>query len=374
MSDDHEQQLVEQVRRAAEAGSPLAIRGGNSKAFYGRAVTGESLDLSGHGGVVSYEPTELVITARAGTPLAEIEALLAEKDQMLPFEPPHFGALAPSPSPQGGGEPRATSLPRGERVATFGGMLAAGLSGPRRPWGGAVRDAVLGVKLLNGRGEVLKFGGQVMKNVAGYDLSRLMAGSLGTLAVILEASVRVLPKPAVQITLVQEANEDQAAGRLVAWGRKPLPLSASLYHDGRLWVRLSGAEQGVAAARAVIGGEEADGDIWRQTRDQTLPFFQGDAPLWRVSLPTAAQALDLSGATLSEWGGALRWLRSDLSAGAIRRRAAALGGHAILFRGHDGVCEVFHPLPPAMLLLHKRLKAAFDPRGIFNPGRMYAEL
>lgn len=351
MPHEREQQFAEQVRKAAETATPLAIRGGGSKAFYGRVCPGEALEVFAHHGVVSYEPTELVITARAGTPLAEIETLLAEHGQMLPFEPPHFAA-----------------------TGTFGGMIAAGLSGPRRAWAGAVRDAVLGVKLLNGKGEVLNFGGQVMKNVAGYDLSRLMAGSLGTLAVILEASVKVLPRPAVELTLAQEVTPADAATRLIAWGRKPVPLSASLYHDGKLFVRLSGAEQGVAAARAVIGGEAADASIWQGVRDQTMPFFQGDAPLWRISLPAAAQALDLPGDELSEWGGALRWLRSDLSADTIRRRAAALGGHATLFRGHDGKTEVFHPLPSAMWAMQKRLKAAFDPHGIFNPGRMYSEL
>lgn len=351
MSGDTEIQLVEQVRRAAAEHVPLAIRGGGSKAFYGRASQGEPLEMGVHRGVVSYEPTELVITARAGTPLVEIEASLAEKGQMLPFEPPHFGT-----------------------DTTFGGMLAAGLSGPRRPWAGAVRDAVLGVKLLNGKGEVLSFGGRVMKNVAGYDLSRLMAGSLGTLAVVLEASVKVLPRPALETTLAQEANAGEAAARLIAWGRQPLPLSASLYHEGRLWIRLSGAEQGVAAARAAIGGEEADAGIWERVRDQTLPYFHGDGPLWRLSLPAAAQALDLPGERLDEWGGALRWLRSDLPADAIRRRVTALGGHATLFRGQDGRGEVFQPLQPPMLALHKRLKAAFDPHGILNPGRMYAEL
>lgn len=351
MTPDPEARLAERVRQAAADRTPLAIRGGDTKGFYGRAVRGEPLEFAGHRGVVSYEPTELVITARAGTPLAEIEALLAERGQMLPFEPPRFGA-----------------------GTTFGGMLAAGLSGPRRPWAGAVRDALLGVKLLNGRGEVLNFGGRVMKNVAGYDVARLMAGSLGTLAVILEASVKVLPRPAVELTLVQEAGPGQAADRLVVWGRQPLPLSASLHHDGRLWVRLSGAQQGVAAARTTLGGEEADGALWDRVRDQSLPFFQGEGPLWRVALPAAAPALDLPGDALTEWGGAVRWLRAALSADAVRRRAAVLGGHATLFRGHDGAGPVFQPLPAPLLQLHRRLKAAFDPHGLFNPGRLYAEL
>ncbi len=344
-----ETELIERVQRAIASRTPLCIQAGGGKAFYGRACRGEPLEVSGHRGDIRYEPSELVLTARAGTPLAEIEALLAANNQMLPFEPPHF-------SPH----------------ATLGGMVAAGLSGPRRPWGGSVRDAVLGVKLLNGRGEVLRLGGQVMKNVAGYDLSRLMVGALGTLGVLLEVSVKVLPRPAEEITLAFEMDATHAAACLIEWGRRPLPLSATLFHDGRLLVRLSGSAQGVRAARAAMGGEETDHAIWAGAREQTLPFFQTGAPLWRVSLPAAAPALPGEG--LSEWGGALRWIASDQPAATIRHQAAAVGGHATLFRGHDGHGEVFHPLPPALLALHRRVKQAFDPHGIFNPGRLYQGL
>ncbi|MBU1665746.1 MAG: glycolate oxidase subunit GlcE [Gammaproteobacteria bacterium] len=352
-----ETQLIDRVRQAVTDGTPLCIQGGGSKAFYGRACLGEPLDVSGHSGDIRYEPSELVLTARAGTKLTEIEALLAANNQMLPFEPPHF-----SPT------------------ATLGGMVAAGLSGPRRPWGGSVRDAVLGVKLLNGRGEVLRLGGQVMKNVAGYDLSRLMVGALGTLGVLLEVSVKVLPRPAEERTLVFDLDAASAAARQIEWGRRPLPLSATLYQAGRLHVRLSGSAQGVQAARAAMGGEEVRShagawereNLWAEACEQTLPFFQTDAPLWRVSLPAAAPALP--GECLTEWGGALRWIASDEPAETIRQRAAALGGHATLFRNHDGMGEAFHPLPPALLALHKRVKQALDPHGLFNPGRLYAEL
>ncbi len=348
---DRTRELAEQVRQAGIQRTPLCIRGGGSKAFHGRNSQGEPLEMAGHAGVVSYEPTELVITARAGTPLTEIEALLAEHNQVLPFEPPHFGA-----------------------GATLGGMLAAGLSGPRRPWSGSVRDAVLGVKILNGRGEPLGFGGQVMKNVAGYDVSRLMAGSLGTLGVILETSIKVLPRPAASLTLVQELDAARAARRVLDLGRQPLPLSGSLYHAGRLWLRLCGGEQGVAAARQSIGGEVVQVPVWQAVRDHALPFFQTESPLWRLSLPAAAPDPALPGDILTEWGGAQRWLVSDAAPEAIRTRVQALGGHATWFRGHPPDGAVFHPLPAPLLALHRAVKQALDPLGLFNPGRLYPEL
>lgn len=348
MAKDHniESQLVDQVLAAAANLTPLHIHGGNSKAFYGRACAGVPLDVSGHRGIVAYEPTELVITARAGTPLAEIEAALAANNQMLPFEPPHFSS-----------------------AATLGGMVAAGLSGPRRPWGGSVRDAVLGVKLLNGRGEVLRLGGQVMKNVAGYDVSRLMAGALGTLGVLLEVSIKVLPRPVCERTLVFEAD---------ARGLPPLlPISASLEVDGKRYLRLSASFRCVETAAELLGGEgvyPADPEIWNAVREQTHPFFAGAAPLWRVSLPAATSPLDVPGLCLIEWGGALRWLRTDFPAAMLRQRVAALGGHATLFRGDHGSGDIFQPLPPALLALHQRVKHALDPHGIFNPGRLYEGL
>lgn len=346
-----EAELIERVKQAAETASPLCIRGGGSKTFYGRHCAGELLDVSGHRGIVSYEPSELVVTARAGTPLAEIEAVLAEHGQLLPFEPPHFGP-----------------------GATLGGMVAAGLSGPRRPWGGSVRDAVLGVRLINGRGEALRFGGQVMKNVAGYDLSRLMAGALGSLGVLLEVSVKVLPRPAEERTRMFELSAESAAARQLEWGRLPLSLSGTLYDGERLFVRLCGSARGVAAGLEALGGAEVSDAPWQAVKEQTLPFFLGDGPLWRICLPAAAPSLNLPGAGLTEWGGALRWLRTDLPAERVRQRAAALGGHATLFRGHDGRGEVFTPLAPVLYALHKRVKRALDPQDIFNPGRMYAEL
>jgi len=340
----------ERVRAASADKRPLRIRGGGSKDWYGQRLEGEILDTRGYTGIVDYEPTELVITARCGTPLSEIEAVLAERRQMLAFEPPHFGP-----------------------DATLGGAIAAGLAGPRRASSGGVRDFVLGAKLLDGKGDVLSFGGQVMKNVAGYDVSRLLAGSLGTLGLLLEVSVKVLPKPFAETTLTLELSEIDAIRKLNEWGGQPLPISASCWHDGVLRLRLSGAQAAVDAARRLIGGDlHADADaFWADLREQRLPFFDGMDALWRLSVPSTAGALVLGGTQLIEWGGAQRWLRTDLDAAAVRRTVSAVGGHATLFRGGDKSSGVFQPPAPAVAHIHERLKAAFDPAHIFNPGRMY---
>jgi glycolate oxidase FAD binding subunit len=346
-------QLSDTIRAAADARRPLAIRGSGSKAFYGHAVNGEALDVTGHRGIISYEPTELVITARTGTPLAEIEAVMRGQGQMLGFEPPQF---------DGGG--------------TLGGCIAAGLSGPRRAAAGSARDFVLGLRLLDGRGTDLSFGGQVMKNVAGYDVSRLIAGSLGTLGVILEVSLKVLPLPPAELTLVQEHSQADALRLMNEWAGRPLPITATCHADGKLYLRLAGAQAAVKAAAATLGGEMlADAEtFWRELRDQRHGFFAGDTPLWRLSLRSTTAELALPGAQLVEWGGALRWLRSDADAMSIRKAARAGEGHATLFRGGKPGTPVFHPLPAALMKLHKRVKQAMDPAGILNPGRMYPEL
>lgn len=350
----------EQVREAASEGKALRLRGGGTKDFYGRTPAGELVDTREHGGVIAYEPTELVVTARGGTPLVELESLLAGEGQQLAFEPPHFGD-----------------------GATIGGCVAAGLSGPRRQSAGGLRDFVLGVKILDGRGDVLNFGGQVMKNVAGYDVSRLMAGSLGTLGVILEVSLKVLPQPAREVTVRFACGEAEAIDRLNRWGGQPLPVSASIWHEGVLTLRLSGAERGVESAVAKLGGEVVPSEdaraYWIAVREQTDAFFAStnesgsvaSMPLWRLAVPTDAPGLALRGDQLIECGGGLRWLRSALAADEIRARAAALGGHATLFRGGDREGEVFHPLPEPLMTIHRRLKRAFDPSGVFNPGRLY---
>lgn len=345
------EQFREQVLAAAANKTALRIRGGGTKDFYGQRLDGAILDTRGHSGIVDYEPTELVITARCGTPLAEIEAVLAERNQMLAFEPPHFG-----------------------EGATIGGAIAAGLSGPRRANSGAVRDFVLGAKVMDGKGEVLSFGGQVMKNVAGYDVSRMMAGSMGTLALLLEVSVKVLPRAFRETTLRFAVSEIDALRMLNEWGGQPLPISASCWHQGELTVRLSGAQAAVDAAVRSLGGEELPdaGAFWASLREQRHAFFGGDAPLWRLSVPSTTPAMLLGGEQLVEWGGAQRWLRAPSDAARdIRGTVASSGGHATLFRGGDKSVGVFHPLPTAVAKINERMKAAFDPSHVFNPGRMY---
>jgi len=345
------EQFSEAIKQAAERRRPVRIRGSGSKDFYGGVPKGEVLDTTRYVGIVDYAPEELVITARAGTPLAEIEAALAEKNQMLPFEPPHFG-------------PRAT----------LGGCVASGLSGPRRAYAGSVRDFVLGARIMDGRGDELGFGGQVMKNVAGYDVSRLMAGSLGTLGLIMEVSLKVLPKPAQEVTLQFEMDQAHAIGAMNRWAGEPLPISASCFHDHVLTLRLSGAATAVQAAKAKLGGQAlaAGDDFWRGIKEQTANFFRDAATLWRISLPST-HTLDVPGKQLIEWGGALHWVFTEAEAPTVRAAAAQAGGHATLFRSAKKVDTVFHPLPKPMLELHKRVKRTFDPSGIFNPGRMYSD-
>jgi len=344
------QQFKEPIFAATARRTALRIRGGGSKDWYGQAPSGEILDTRGYRGIVAYDPTELVITARCGTPLAEIEAALAERKQMLAFEPPRLGP-----------------------DSTIGGVVAAGLAGPRRATAGAVRDFVLGAVLMNGTGEVLHFGGQVMKNVAGYDISRLLAGSMGMLGLMLEVSLKVLPQPFAEATLRFAVSADEAIRRLNEWGGQPLPLSGSVWRDGELTVRLSGAQAALDAAHHKMGGIEVAQaqPFWDALRDQDDAFFQEAGTLWRLSVPCVTPPIALPGRQVIEWGGAQRWIRTDADAAAVRAVAAAAGGHATLFRGGDRTVGVFHPLAPAVEKIHRHLKLSFDPAGIFNPGRMY---
>jgi glycolate oxidase FAD binding subunit len=344
--NDISQQLAEAVKAAAQKRTPLTIAGSGSKRFYTGKPEGEPLDVTAHRGIVSYEPTELVVTARAGTPLAEVETALAEKGQMLGFEPPYFGA-----------------------TATLGGAIACGFSGPRRPYAGSARDFVLGTKIINGKGEILKFGGEVMKNVAGYDISRLMVGAFGTLGVLLEISLKVLPKPAKEITLSFEMPADKAIATMNIWAGQPLPLSAACHLDNTLYIRLSGTEPGVRAASTKLGGavvENGDG-FWRELREHERRFFQDAVPLWRLSVPPATPPINLPGKWIIDWGGAQRWLKSDAPANSIHQHAENVGGYANLFRHEQMTDATSRRVSAVLATLHQNLKRAFDPDGIINP-------
>jgi glycolate oxidase FAD binding subunit len=347
---DDSQSLLEQVNQALENATPLRIQGSNSKGFLGRTTAGEILDTRAHRGIVSYDPTELVITARCGTPLSELAQALDAAQQMLPCEPPSFGD-----------------------GATVGGMIACGLSGPRRPWSGSVRDFVLGTRVITGQGKLLRFGGEVMKNVAGYDLSRLMTGSYGCLGLITEVSLKVLPKPRKILSISLEMDPERALLRLAQWGQQPLPISAACHDGTRLHLRLEGGEGSVAAAHERLGGERLDASYWEDLNEQRLSFFDEDQPLWRLSLPHNTPRLSLPGRQLIDWGGAQRWLKSDAEAAFIRQVVDEVGGHVTCF-SHGLTDTPFQPLPPALMRYHRNLKQQLDPRGIFNPGRLYAEL
>lgn len=345
---DCSEDLREAVQAAMAAESPLRIRGaGTRSALMARADEGMSvLEVGRHRGIVAFEPSELVVTARAGTPLAELEATVAEAGQCLPFEPPRFDASS-----------------------TLGGAVASGLAGPARPWQGAVRDAVLGITLLDGLAGIGRFGGQVMKNVAGYDVARLNVGAMGSLGVLLDVSLRLLPQPMITATRVLELGLGAAFERMAGLGRRPLPITAMAWEGGLLRVRLAGSEAGVAAALATVGGEALAGadDYWVRLRDRRLPIFDGDGPLWRLSLPATAPQPDLGANWLLDWGGAQRWCRTDVAPERVFEATAFCGGHAM--RLAPGVLRA--PLPPAQLRLQQRIKAVFDPSGLFNPGVLY---
>jgi glycolate oxidase FAD binding subunit len=344
------ERLAEQVRAASAARTPLRIVGGDTKAFLGRPVAGELLDVSGHRGVVDYEPSELVITARAGTPILEIEALLAQRGQRLAFEPPVLGP-----------------------ASTLGGVVAAGFAGPWRPFAGAVRDSVLGVTVLNGKGEALRLGGTVFKNVAGFDGFRLMAGALGCLGVLLDVSLRVAPIPAAEISRSFDLTWPDAQARLTSLMRRPLPLSGAAHDGEHLHLRFSGPVGAVEEAAAELGGEPTPAHFWEDLRHRRTGVLAAPR-LWRLSVPRTAQLAGLPGAAMRDWAGAEIWLASSAPVGRLRRLAADAGGHATLYRGAAPGEEVFTPLPGPLLALHQRLKAAFDPAGVFNPGRMYEDL
>lgn len=356
------QRLIERVRDAGARGTALDIQGGGTKRFYGEPPVGEPFDVTPLAGISCYDPSELVVTARAGTPLVELEEALAEQGQCLAFEPPRFAANG-----------------------TVGGMVAAGLAGPARASVGAVRDYTLGLALLNGAGEVLRFGGQVMKNVAGYDIARLLAGSLGILGVICEVSLKVMPRRPETLTLQFELEEAAMHGFTGALAAQPLPVHATAWCDGVLYLRLAGARAAVAAAAARLGGMVLDPTPaalwWDAVRDQRHPFFHVGAAelargvrLWRLSLPAGTPRLDLGAAPFVEWGGAQRWFRGDAAPAIVRAAAVSAGGHATMIRAADKSGGVFTPPAGALLRIHREVKRAFDPLRIFNPGRLYADL
>ena len=350
VTDDLAPALADRVREASARRAPLRIVGGGTKAFFGRRTDGDPLELSGHRGVIAYDPSELVITARAGTPLSEVEGLLAGCGQMLAFEPPVSG-----------------------EASTLGGVVAAGLAGPRRPFAGAVRDSVLGVTVLNGKGEALRLGGTVFKNVAGFDGFRLMAGALGCLGVLLDVSLRVSPVAAAEASRSLDLDWPQAQALITALMRRPLPLTGAAHDGRRLHLRFAGAPQSVACIAAEVGGEETAAGLWGDLRHRRPALFAAPR-LWRLSVPRTADIGDLPGDWLRDWGGGEIWLASDAAAERVRALAADAGGHATLYRGAAPGETVFTPLPPPLLALHQRLKAAFDPAGVFNPGRMYEGL
>lgn len=373
------QQIIDQIRSASQSRTVLRPRGAGSKDFYGQPSAATALEIGAYRGIVSYEPSELVVTVRAGTALDELEATLAEQQQCLAFEPPYYF-----------GQP-----------GTCGGMVAAGLSGPARASVGGVRDYVLGVQMLNAQAQALSFGGQVMKNVAGYDVSRLMTGSLGMLGVLTEISLKVLPVAPAEATLCFQVEQSKALEQLNRWGGQPLPLNASCWvRDATaagspelLFVRLRGAQAAVASAQTrmlqdlsghVLEPHQA-GAEWQRCRHQQLPFFTAPTPdaanaehavLWRLSVPQTAPELDLRWPQLIEWHGAQRWLWAPWSAQQVLRRAAErVGGSAGVFfdpmpQPHAQQAR-FEPLAPALADIHARLKAEFDPDGLFDLGRMY---
>jgi glycolate oxidase FAD binding subunit len=346
---DRTDELLEQVCRAVRARTPLRIAGGGSKAFLGREVQAEPISTLGHHGIVNYDPTELVVTARAGTTVADLLAVLDAAGQMLPCEPPLFGG-----------------------AATVGGMVATGLSGPRRPWSGAVRDFVLGARLLTSQGKHLRFGGEVMKNVAGYDVSRMLTGSYGCLGLITEVSLKVLPRPRMACGRRLEVDQQGALDLLAGWARGKLPLAGACWSNGQLHVRLEGGAGTVAAAANQIGGEASDLSFWPRLRDHSLDFFGGPQPLWRLSLPPDTAAMELPGAVMLDWAGAQRWLKSDAPAAGIQELAARARGTAMCYNP-SADRPAFPALHAVLLRYHRQLKQRLDPHGTFNPGRMYAD-
>ncbi len=351
-SSNQEPTIQASVKEAYEEKSALRIIAGNSKSFYGRQIQQQPLDVSIHHGIVNYHPSELVVTARSGTSLTELQTLLAEQGQMLAFEPPHFS-----------------------ETATLGGTIACGFSGPRRPFTGSARDFMLGCKILTGRGEILSFGGEVMKNVAGYDVSRLMVGALGTLGILLEISLKVLPLPECETTIFFQLEEQQAIETMADLQLQGRLISGLCFDEGILYVRLSGSEKAVISEINNLGGEKLKNSkaFWQNLREQQLEFFQTQKKLWRISVPPAAPIVNVDGEWFYDWGGALRWLKTNCDDAEVFDMAQQTNGHAVLFRNSGIAEDIFQPLSAGVRLIHQNLKRAFDPANILNPNKMYSD-
>jgi glycolate dehydrogenase FAD-binding subunit len=345
--------IKEQIAAAIDQGEPLKITGGNSKVFLGREIVGTQLDMTDYSGIISYEPTELYITVRAGTLLSDVNQALAVEGQMLAFEPPEV-----------------------DRNTTMGGVVATGLSGPCRPYIGSVRDYVLGIRCINGLAKDLSFGGQVMKNVAGYDLSRLMTSAYGTLGVITEITLKVLPLPEFELTGCQAMSIQNALDMMHVLSAKAVPMSASCYDGKMLFVRFSGNEKVIKTTLKEFDLEEYSngGHFWNELRDFKLPLFDMENSIWRLSVPSTADLNIDEGQYLIDWGGAQYWFASNSSANEVFTMAEKAGGSALLFRGGDRNGDIFQPLSKGLFKLQQELKLAFDPHRILNPEKMYANI
>lgn len=354
---DQSKTIQQQTQSAFENKTACRIVGANSKHFLGNESHGETISTKNHTGVISYDASELVMTVRSGTSLKEIKDILSANNQSLPFDPPTFSDYA-----------------------TIGGTIACNLSGPARPYTGAARDFVLGTRIINGKGEDCRFGGQVMKNVAGYDASRLMAGAYGTLGIILDISLKVLPITQTEVTIKIEQPVDDAIQTINQLSTKNLPISASCYFENHLYIRLNSSEQNTLAVSKNICQQTTGSEIenskafWHSIREQEHEFFKTEKSIARISLPPTCNNIDFNGEQLIEWGGALRWLKSDLDIESIRNQVQELGGHVTAYKNFESSIEFFHPLEAGLKTLQQRLKQGFDPAGILNPGRLYKEL